>query len=728
MLRVVTTLQSTSGRWVPPGEPAAVGGHVIPGGLIYVGQRLPAATSLVEPSLINPDLPVASTPGRFAVPVSGPELAYRHLSPVTRKAYLDWLVGGRRADVPPGLVLLFSFGLERRLLLDGDNDPVVVQRELPALTAEVRRLRAGYGDGAPALRETLDNLLDLLDLLTACRDAPANRPDRETPTAVRVGLARFAVSSVPVPAAWARAWLRQHPAYTPRRSESDCPAEFERLFTLRYRDRHGSGLAASGGETGIRLRYHPSHPGLATTLVWRADLPDLLSAPSRIRPLTALRDEVAAALDPYRRWLARFPQGRDSLAAVRLLPAELVDARHGRLGAVRVWAERRLDGQQWALIDAGELWGFWSAADPERMVTDEAAALLEVLARLGLGVEPDVRFGAPPLARGPAVLFRIGSPAAGRPGPRFASAVAIARCAAAVASAAEPADPKGPAGVALLATVADLAAALELEPGEDLRLAARLGWLLTTRVEVDRLGRHTTTMTPAEREIAGHYLVTVAVAADPMIGPATVAAMTRVYRILGLAVDLVFQRLHDRSTGGRAILPRIARAEGPPTQARRRVPEAGVEGPDDPVVIQAADGQANGFVLPWAMSADTSPTDLRLDGSLIRQKVAESGAAAALLDAIFESAEEGHDPQASVAAASQVPGLDRAHGALLHVLGERPAWTREEFEALAAAHGVLPDGALDLLNEVAIDNVGAPIVEGDTTLTVVNDVLLELLA
>ncbi|NMO54849.1 hypothetical protein HH310_27155 [Actinoplanes sp. TBRC 11911] len=715
---MVTTLQSASGRWVPFGEPLTVGGHVIPGGMIYVGQRLPAATSPAEPSLIDPDLPVASASGRYTVPGSGPELAYRHLSPAARKAYLEWLAGGRRKDVPPGLVLLFCFGVERRILLDGDSDPTV-QRELPALRAEVRGLRHGHGEGKSTLRDALDRLLDLLDLLTAGRDAPANTPDRETPTAVRVGLARFAISSAPVPTAWARTWIRHHPSFTPRRTESDCPAEFERLFTLRYRERHGSGITVASGGSGIRLRYHPSNPGLATTLVWRADLPDLLSEPSRVRPLVALRDEVAAALDPYRRWLARFPQGRDSLAAVPLLPAELVDVRYGKLGALRVWAERRLDGRPRTLIDASELREFWSAADPERMAAEEAAALLDVLARLGLGVEPDVRFGAPPLARGPAVLFRLGGPAADRPGPHFASAVAIARCAAAVAFAAAP---ESPPGATLLATVAGLAAALDLDPGEDLRLAARLSWLLTTRVEVDRLGRQTSVMTLAEREIAGHYLVTVAVTADPTIGPATVAAATRVYGILGLAVDLVFQRLHDRSTGGRAILPRLGRAGDPPAQARRRVPETAVEGPDEPVVIQAADGQPNGFGLPWAMSADTSSPGIQLDGSLIRQKVAESGTAAALLGAIFDTEEEHQEP------APLVPGLDRAHTALLQALGERPTLAREEFEALAAAHGVLPDGALDLLNEVALDNVGAPVVEGDTTLTVVNDVLLELLA
>jgi hypothetical protein len=99
-----------------------VGGHVIPGGLIYVGRYLTTPSGTTEPALLNPDLPVAASAGRCVVPGSGPELAYHLLSPVARKAYLEWLTGGRRGDVvAPGLVLLFCYGLERRILLDGDT-------------------------------------------------------------------------------------------------------------------------------------------------------------------------------------------------------------------------------------------------------------------------------------------------------------------------------------------------------------------------------------------------------------------------------------------------------------------------------------------------------------------------------------------------------------------------------------------------------------------------------
>jgi hypothetical protein len=385
------------------------------------------------------------------------------------------------------------------------------------------------------------------------------------------------------------------------------------------------------------------------------------------------------------------------------------------------------------VVDAGEFRAFWSAADPERMDTDEATALAAVLGRLDLGVEPDVRFGAPPLALGPAVLFRLGRPAAGRPGTQFATAAAIIRCAAAVASAAGPVDPCAPAGATLLATVTDLAATLRVEPGEDTRLAARLSWHLATGVEVDRLGRQTTLLTAAEREVAGHYLVTVAVTADPVVGPATVSALTRVYRMLGLDVGLVFERLHRRSTGGSPVLPRLARSDAPPPAATG-AGATGTEGPDGPVVVQAAVRRSSGYALPWAAPAEPPSTGIGLDHSLIRSKAAESSAASALLSAIFDAEEHsdetpGPDPVPPTAGGDRViQGLDRAHGALLYALAERPSWTRGEFESLAAAHGVLPDGALDLLNEVAIDTAGDPLVEGDATLAIADDVLRELLA
>src|SRR3712207_7803096 len=58
-------------------------------------------------------------------------------------------------------------------------------------------------------------------------------------------------------------------------------------------------------------------------------------------------------------------------------------------------------------------------------------------------------------------------------------------------------------------------------------------------------------------------------------------------------------------------------------------------------------------------------------------------------------------------------GLDPAHSAFLAVLSGRERWTREEIEAEAARISLMPDGALELLNEAAWDACGEPVWEGE---------------
>lgn len=727
-----------------------IAGHNIPGGMIYVGRHLRSMTGGVEPALINPDLQVAATGPPPTGRLSSPASAYHLISPVARAAYLRWLADGRRTDVSADLVLLFCYGLERRVVADLGDDPAA-DRDLSAITAETRRLRARYGDAGPALGEALDRLLGLLALLTAPRATQAEPPQatRAEPggagpggpgpdgagpdgasasaTEVRVALARLAATGTAVPADWALAWVRHHPSLTRRAAQQRCPDEFGRLFALRYRARHGDGLVPPDHGPGIRIRYQPANPGLTAMLVCRADLPDVLGEPRCTRELVRLVDEVAAALEPYSRWLARFPAGHGSLAATALLPAELIDPDQGRLGALRRWAQAHLGDRATALIDAAELRQHWSAAVPGRMARDEAVAFIEVLALLGIGIEPDVRFGAPALGDGPAVLFRREADAPDRPGARFTTAALVVRCAAAVASAARPVDPRGrvdlrdTAAGAVLATVPDLAMALRLPPAEQPRLTARLHWLLAAGVNADRLPRQVTPLDPAGRELAGRYLVRVAAAADPATTPATIAALARMYQMLGLDRDLVFRRVHEQSVTGRPFL--ATQSEG-----------------DELVTIRPADPTTGGYALPWTVGESSVP----LDQATVSRKIAETATVGTLLAEVFTGDEvfAGDDPgfagnglgdgppapqPPEDDGAELIVGLDREHSKLLRALAAQPSWTRDEFAALAATHGILPDGALDLLNEAAIEAVGGPVIEGEVTLIIDMDVLQELL-
>ena len=60
-----------------------------------------------------------------------------------------------------------------------------------------------------------------------------------------------------------------------------------------------------------------------------------------------------------------------------------------------------------------------------------------------------------------------------------------------------------------------------------------------------------------------------------------------------------------------------------------------------------------------------------------------------------------------------VPGLDAPHLALLRALSAHETWTRADFDHLVARLGLLPAGALDVLNEAAVDASGEPVAEDD---------------
>jgi hypothetical protein len=76
-----------------------------------------------------------------------------------------------------------------------------------------------------------------------------------------------------------------------------------------------------------------------------------------------------------------------------------------------------------------------------------------------------------------------------------------------------------------------------------------------------------------------------------------------------------------------------------------------------------------------------------------------------------------------------VCGLDGAHTALLRQLREHPELGRVEFQELAAAHSLLPDGAIDALNEAALGLCDELVCETDEDgIRISLDVLKEMLA
>jgi hypothetical protein len=143
----------TQGVFKSPGEAVAVGAHVITGGLFYFGGWLPKIKSQpdyygaqIEASLVDDSLPLGDEYPGYEDESLGYWPQYNGISPGCRGTYIAWLAGPRNSpDTPLGYVLIYFYGLERRMLIDHTNGEVNVA-ELQLIYDEVNRLRIIYGE------------------------------------------------------------------------------------------------------------------------------------------------------------------------------------------------------------------------------------------------------------------------------------------------------------------------------------------------------------------------------------------------------------------------------------------------------------------------------------------------------------------------------------------------------------------------------------------------------
>lgn len=698
--------------WVPAGQPVTVAGHTIDGGLLYVGRNLPSISGWrgVEPALIDPRLPVDTR--RPDVGGAGLDYwpSYSEIPPASRAAYLAWLATDRKdAGTPVGYVFLFFYGLERRLLADAAALPGAWD-EAGVICAEVERLLGIYGSNSSFMSYASRFLDTVATLRSAPREVyelppPVPATSWEIPIRLKIGLAQLALEGKPVPNDWALAWVRAHPEARLRTPAARCPEEFTRLFAIRYRERFGGGLTIKPNKTKLVEYYRPASASFGGQVrIPLGDLPDIAALTAPVRRLTEVTDRCCDELDAYSRFLGKNPEGRGSPQAVALLPDELAASQiEGATAALFDWVDEQLGARDQTLVDGNALASRWPSGREGKLAKADAVALAQLLGKRGFGMEPDVRFGGPIVGDRPAVLFRLPAGAPISPSSAYAAGAVLLHLAATVSGA-----DGGVTEAEERHLAAHLEAALHLSEAERRRLEAHLMWLLAAGGGLAGVKRRIAALDTRQRSHVGQFLVTVA-AIDGTVTPEEIDILMKIYRLLELDPDEVYRQVHA-----------IATTSAPATE---------------PVTIRPAAPATTGYAIP---QPPTRPEDsFALDTSRIEQRLAETAAVSALLSAIFVGAEDrpvapsplaGRANGEDAGGNESIAGLDVAHSGLVRALAQRPRWTRAELEALASERGLMPDGALDAINEAAIDAVGEPFCDGEEELNVNEQVLQGMLS
>ena len=711
---------------MPPGERVNLAGYDI-GGMLYAGTGLAPVSRQrvgIEPALLDPQMRVGrgipDRQGRFMSYWP----SYSAIHPDSRMAYLEWLAGGRGPGAYIGYVFLFFYGLERRLIADAAQSRQA-RAEVDVLLAEVERLKALY-KAEPSFQGYAGNLLAFARYAYRPVKVEDLRPPQErvnfaeTPLTVRLALGSFALQGRPIPAEWALSWLLTSPDIYLRTPAVRCPDEFRELFEQRYRETFdGTGLVVPPGKLTITAHYYPASATFSGQITLKLDLPDVTASPALLRPIRDVADGVVQDLDAYSRWIGR-TGGSEGLAALSLLPAELALRRRDSDEAVRLveWIERKLGAESSVLVGGRELFAHWPVKLAGKATRREAEMLAGFLAQRGYGLEPDVRFGGALYTFLPVVLFRLpdsfGNSAGNVSGdisgvsPAYHAAAVLLHLAAALSAADGSITEQEERHL-----LAHLESSLHLSDAERTRLTAHLRWLLAAPPGLAGVKKRVEPLPMEQRRGIGQFLIGVA-GADGHIGSEELKLLIRIYALLGLDSQAVYSDVHSLASGEVSWGPAAA----------------------EPVTVLPAE-PAPRFPIPRR----ARPPGVTLDLQKVQAKLAETEQVSSFLEEIFRE-EEAPPPPAPLPSPSHSPagrgaggegalglaGLDAVHSALLQRLAAKDAWPRMEIERLADELGLLPDGALEVINEAAFERCGAPLLEGDEMIEIDRQVLLEITA
>lgn len=685
-------------RWLAENESINVAGLAIPGGLLYITER---ATQFgqSEPSLIDATLRVARSPMNLTERQMPYWPSYRSITPEARRAYLQWLAGGRRQPADAGYVFLFFYGLERRVLIDAPSDPQAMA-EIPAIKAEVERLLCLYGDN--------NSFLGYATRFLAHIDAGAVQPQSylsgpgaspadgyELPIPLRVALGQMAVDKYPLNSSWALAWALAEPNISRRTPVTRCPEQFTALFKHEFTKRYPNGIVLPQNKTKLKVAYRPASAGLNIPAVAVGDLPDVAATSGTRNKLQVIVEDCTTVLDAFSRYLGRNPDAGDSLEAILQLPTELWPT---EAKAELEQLEKRVGGET-ICMSFGELAGRFKSAGA--LSRDKVTALARALESKRIGLEPDVLSGSrTPKAEDTIALFAADSD-------EGTLRATDAYCAAAVtldlASAVAAADgDTSREEISLLSGHIDSWDHLCVAHRK--RLKAHLQIQLKQPPTLASLKKKLEPLTlEAKRKIAS-FLAHLA-HADGEVTPQEVKLLERVYKSLALDPQFVYSDLHSAAVRPSQVVEAMTSTAAPATAA------------------EASEGTGSGFAL---------------DMSKVARLQQETAEVSALLASVFneESPTETSgalEPEApleqegnSAEQLATVHGLDVEHSALLRLLVSRTEWSRAELEDAASDMELMLDGALERINDTAFELFDMPVTEGDDPIEINPEILDEL--
>jgi len=664
--------------WIPQNQSVDISGYKVDGGMMYVGEGLSSVRNdySPEPALINPRLKVNKASPDYVGSSMTYWPSYSDITPEARAAYLEWLATGRKnPDTYIGYVFLFFYGLERRLLVDS-NTSEKARSEATVIIIEVERLLGLYGTNG-SFQRYASNFLDLARLkfkmgdLTGIEGKPVQWG--EYPLSLKIALAQLSKKQEPIPAKYALLWAECSPETSLRTPIKRCRHEFEKLFEIRYKEKFGNGLVIEPNKSYLKVDYRPATSSIYPMTYEIEDMPDLTRLTKPVFQIREIIDGCAEELDSYSRFIGRKPDEKLTIAAISLLPKELIiQLDIDKIINLRNWLGNTLNGKVISEIEAKELLNKLGWGVVDSMSKSDCVSVAQLLMTFGYGIEPDIRFGDNKIdPDGKVVLFLSEGDEPRNPSATYKAAATVLHLASAISAA---------DGVVSeteeLHLEKHLESALELSQPERKRLHAYLRWLILSSPRFSSLKKHLVSLDERSKESIASFLINIAYS-DGVIDPDEIKTLKKIYRLLGLDEGLIYSDIHKLQTTA-----------------------AG-----EPVTIQKGSSDSMDYLIPEndITQQYAENRSLVLDHTVIDEKLKDTREIQILLGSIFAEEENITTPIRNEAISKDIGietvfGLDTLHSQLVRDLIGSTHWSRSDFEGLCDKYGLMPDGAMETIN------------------------------
>jgi tellurite resistance protein len=667
--------------WIPKQKSITIAGIKIDRGMIYVGSKLQSQSAYggQDNCLINPRLKVSNNSNGYNDGKMSYWPSYSDISAQNRRKYLEWLAdGAKNPDIDTGYVFLYFYGLERRLFLDQSIKDAVDIRN------EIKRLLLIYNSNH-SINNYLSEALSCADLLIQ-KEQPkptvkiSDSYNWEIPLNIRFYLGKKLQNNPILNIDDLLIWFFNHPEKRLRTPARRLNKEFIALMKIRLTEKYPDGLKVRIPKKKLSPSYTASSNNFTVNLSrFIDDIPDISSINAPIKKIQNVANGAMDELDKLSRLIGRNPKDIGTFKALALLPPELTKEFGGDMAnEIQLWISEKHQSQSGiTILELVKKITDYSGAKITKAIHKEVE---QVLTSLGWNVIPahnEIMGSIKPDMKILLLPQDNDSRAIESPSQEFLLALFELTLGAYIAHANHHVLPEE---MDILSKRIEVLS--HLKKSEHNRLYLYIRWLAIQKVELLTLKNKLKNLNKDSKMAFADIAISVA-AADGKIIPQKVKALETVYQSMGLDKKELFSSLHSMTKSG--VHKSIDKTSKP-------------------------------------LGVDANPLNMERIASTLH----DTAKASTLLASIFEDDEIELEPKKvneNIDENTIYAGLDKVHAQLLNELLKKDEWSRDEYQKLASSLKLMPDGAIEVINEWAFEVCDEIIIENDDPMIIYKELI-----